>query len=85
MVKTKVLDLELAEIGWWGFNFPWCTGYSPKRHQRGLDLIIHKDTNNYCPHRLRLILLFDIEENMHNKHLGITATRQAESIDGLSP
>ena len=31
MVKTEVLDPELAEIGWRIFNFPWCTRYSPKR------------------------------------------------------
>ena len=31
MVKTEILDPELAEMGWKRFNFPRCTGYSPKR------------------------------------------------------
>ena len=30
MVKSEALDPELAEICWQIFNFPWCTGYSPK-------------------------------------------------------
>lgn len=33
MVKTKVLDPELAEIGWHRFNFPWQTGYSCTRYR----------------------------------------------------
>ena len=43
MVKTEVLDPELAEIGWQIFNFPWCTGYLPKCYQRGLGLLIKRD------------------------------------------
>ena len=32
MVKIEALDPELSEIGWIRFNFPWCTGYPPKRY-----------------------------------------------------
>ena len=68
MVNTEVLDPELAKIGWRGFNFRWCTRYSPKRYRRGLDLRINKDPN-WRNHILRSTLLFDIKANMHNKHL----------------
>ena len=84
MFKTKVLDPELPEIGWRRFNFPWCTGYSPKCYRRGLDLLIHKYNNNFRPHRLRPILLFDIEANMHNKYLGRISMSQAEILDGIA-
>ena len=85
MVKTEVLDPELAEIGWQRFNFPRCTGYSPKRYHRGLDLLIQKYPNNFRPQRLLPILIFDIEANMHNMHLGRIAMIQDETLDGISP
>ena len=61
MVKTDAMESELAEIGWRRFNFPWFTGYSTKRYRKVLDLIIHKDPNDYQPHRLHPILLVDIK------------------------
>ena len=85
MVKTEALYPELAEIVWRRFNFPWCTEYSLKLYQGGLDLLIHKDTTECRPHRLRTILIFDIEPNIHNKHLGRTATRRPKNINGLAP
>lgn len=85
MVRTELDDMELAEIGWHRFNFPWCTGYSPDRFRRGLDLLLHKDPNDFRPHRLRPILLFDIEANLHNKVLGRYTMRNAEAINGLAP
>ena len=33
-----------------------------------MDPIIHKYLNDFRPHRLSTILLFDIEANMHNKY-----------------
>ena len=76
MVKTEALDPELSEIGWRRFNLSWFTGYSPKRYKKGIGLIIHKYTNDCGPHRLRPILMFDIEANIHNKALGQYATNQ---------
>ena len=77
MEKTDALDLELAEIVWQRFNLPWCMGYSLKCYQRGLDLLITKEPNDFRPHRLHTILLFDIETNMQNKHLERTTMRKA--------
>ena len=85
MVNTEVLDPEPAEIGWRRFNLPWYTGYSPKRCRKGLYLIIHKDTNYFRPHRLRAILLFDLEANTHNKALGRYTISQSEELERISP
>ena len=80
MVKTQVLDPELAEIVWRRFNFPWCTGYSPKINRKGIDLLIHKYPNDCLPQGLHPILMFDIEAIIHNKPLVRYARNQAEDI-----
>eukprot|EP00957_Ditylum_brightwellii_P094726 7213784-Ditylum_brightwellii.AAC.1 len=67
MIKAEASDTYLAQVGWQASNFPWCTGYSPDRFLRGLDLLIHKKPNDNRVHRLWPILLFDLEANMHNK------------------
>ena len=85
MVRTEVLDPELAVIGWRILNFPWCPGYSPKCYQRRFNLLIHKDPNDFRPNRLRPILIFGIKANMHNKHLGRLDMSQAKTLDGLAP
>ena len=85
MVKTYALDPELREANWRIFNFPWCTRYPPNRHQRGLDLLIHKDHEDFHPHQLRPILMFDIEANLHNKYLEKLSMRISEELGDLSP
>eukprot|EP00957_Ditylum_brightwellii_P124976 9527183-Ditylum_brightwellii.AAC.1 len=66
-------------------NFIWCTGYSQKGHRDGLNLLIHKGSNNNMVSKLRPILLFDIEANMHNKYLGRFAMERAEGLGGIAP
>ena len=56
-----------------------------KWYRWGLDLLIHKYPNNYSPHRLWYILIFDIEANIQNKSLGILSMEKAEHLDGLAP
>ena len=85
MVKTEVMDPEIREIGWCRFNFPCCTGYSNKKYYRGIDLLIHKYPNDFRPHCLRPILLFDIEAYIHNKHLGKLTIKTAGDLNVLSP
>ena len=85
MVKTETPDQELSEIGWQIFNVPWCTGYSSKLYQRFIDLLIHEDTNDFLPHRLCPILVFDIKDNMQSKHIGRMDTRQYKNLKGLAP
>ena len=85
MVKTEALDPELAEIGWQGFNFPWCTIYSTKHYQRGIRLLINKYPNDWRPHRIRPVLLFDKEANRKNKHIGRMAMIQSKNLDKIAP
>ena len=80
MVKTEALDPELAEIVWRRFNFPCYIGYSPKRYRKRLDILIHEYPTDFRPHRLRPILLFDIETNIHNKSLVRYAVNRAEEL-----
>ena len=78
MVKVEVLYPELRKIVWRKFNFPWCTCYYLNRYLRVLNLLIHKDPNDFRPHRLIPILLFDTKANLHNKHTGKLLTKTAE-------
>ena len=56
----------------------------PKRYRHRLDLLIHKDLHDYQPHRLRWILLVDIESNMHNNNLERNSMQKSEDLEGLS-
>ena len=53
-------------------------------YHRGIDPLIHKYPNEFIPHRLRPILLFLIEANIHNKHLGKLTTKTAKYLDVLA-
>ena len=85
MAKTEVLDPEIAEIGRRRFNFPWCTGYKPNKYRNGIDLLIHKNPNDCQPHRLRHMLLFYTEQNIHNEYLGRYVMNQAKELEGIAP
>ena len=84
MVKTELMDTELREIVWLEFNFLWCTGYYPYRYRKEPDLLIHKETNNFRPHRLRTIFLFYIEVNLHNKHMGKLTMKTKKKLHSLA-
>eukprot|EP00957_Ditylum_brightwellii_P201642 15326568-Ditylum_brightwellii.AAC.2 len=77
-------DTYLAQVSWQASNFPWLSGYSPDRYRKGLDLLIHKKPDNNRVNRLRPILLFDLEANMHNKRLGRFAMELAEGNGGIA-
>ena len=85
MVKTKALDLKLTEILWRRFNFPWCSGYYSKRYLRSLDLLIHKEPNDFRTHRIHPILLFGINTNMQKNHLRILSMGKDEDLYVLAP
>ena len=78
------MEPELRGVGWRRFNFPWFTGYSPKKYCRGFDFLIHKDPNDCRPHRLRPILIFDIEANLQNNNIGKLTIKTAEYLDALA-
>eukprot|EP00957_Ditylum_brightwellii_P159509 12141955-Ditylum_brightwellii.AAC.2 len=64
MMKTECLDPYIDNTNWNASNCLWCTGYSPRRYRSGLNLLIHKQSNDNRVDRLRPILLFDLEANM---------------------
>eukprot|EP00957_Ditylum_brightwellii_P154339 11745028-Ditylum_brightwellii.AAC.1 len=84
MIKTDLEDKYISQVNWHASNVPWCSGYSPKRFRKGLDLLIHKRHNDNRVSKLCPILLFDIKANMHNKRLGKEAMRRAEIIGGIA-
>jgi hypothetical protein len=52
-------------------QIPMLTGYSPRRHREGIDVMLLKKEQNYHVDKLRTIVLFDSEANMlNNKHTG---------------
>ena len=46
---------------------------------------MHKYPNDFRPHRLRPILLFKVEANIHNKYLGRYAMNHAEELEVIAP
>jgi exonuclease III len=58
---------------------PMLTGYSPRRHREGIDVMLLKKEKNYNVDSLRTIVLFDSEANMNYKHLGRRAMTAAIS------
>ena len=79
------MESDLAEIGWIRFNLTWCTGYPPSRYRKGLDFLIHRYPSDFWPQSLHPILLFYIEANLHNNHLGRKSTHLEESTGTLAP
>eukprot|EP00957_Ditylum_brightwellii_P136721 10426141-Ditylum_brightwellii.AAC.1 len=59
-------------------------GYLPIRFRQDTDLLIHKKANDNRVSKLRPILLFNIEANMHNKRLGREAMEMAEENGGIA-
>ena len=51
----------------------------------GIELPIHKDPEDFRFHQLRPILLFDIEANLNNKHLGKLYIGRSEELGALAP
>ena len=85
MVKKESLDPYLMGIGRMQLNLPCCNGYLTKRYRQGLDLLIHKDTEDHRQYRLRPILLFEIKANIKNGHIGSHSMRKEEYMGGLAP
>eukprot|EP00957_Ditylum_brightwellii_P054264 4110314-Ditylum_brightwellii.AAC.1 len=85
MVKTEAVDPCISRINWHASNFTWCTGYLSIRFRQGTDLLIHKRAIDKWVIKMRSILLFDIDVNMHNKRLGREAMEKAEENGGIAP
>jgi hypothetical protein len=61
---------QLKHIKHWQASFPLSTGYSPKRWQQGIEVMLLKQPNNYHVNKLRAILLFEADFNHNNKRIG---------------
>ena len=84
MIKAEAQQEELLLLDYHLANFTWTTGRPPPQWLHGLDLLIYKEFGNNRAEKLRPILLFDIEANMHNKRLGRFAMRKAEDAKAVA-
>lgn len=75
--KASMLHPEISLLLYQRAIFPTITGYSPRRHRQGVDVMLLKKENVYDVERLRTIVLFDSEANMNYKHLGRRAMNAA--------
>ena len=60
-------------------NIPYLSGYSPKRWQRGINVMIEKSKGNCRVDKLRTILLYEADYNLMNKHVGRDMMSKAEN------
>ena len=60
------------------------TGYSPRRWQQGLNIMIEKKPGEINVTKLRTILLMEVDFNQGNKRLGRQLMRHAESAGLLA-
>jgi len=65
-------------------QIPIFTGYTPRRHREGLDVMLLKKAQNYNVDSLRTIVLFDSEANMNNKHTGRRAMDAAIQLNTIA-
>ena len=72
--------VQHKEIGWVHFQMsmiPMATGYSPKRWQKGIDVMLLKEPEVYLLEKLRTIVLYEADFNQENKRLGRDAMQLA--------
>ena len=66
-------------------NIPFCTGFSPERWQRVVNVELLKKPGNFNVERLRTIMLMEAAWNNNNKILGRQLMWYAEREDLLAP
>ena len=75
--RAAISHPSLAKLLYDRAMIPMTTGYSPRRHRRGIDVMLLKKENNHQVDHLRTIVLFDSEANMNYKHMGRRAMNLA--------
>ena len=65
-------------------NVPYQTGYSPKRWQYGVNVMLEKEEGNAKVDRLRTILLYESDFNFNNKMIGKNMMQEAERSGTLA-
>ena len=59
-------------------NIPFLSGYSPRRWQNGINVMLEKKKGNFRVDKLRTILLFEADFNLNNKYIGRNMMSTAE-------
>jgi Reverse transcriptase (RNA-dependent DNA polymerase). len=77
--KASMFHPQISVLLYKRALLPMVTGYAPRRHRQGIDVMLLKKENTYEVDRLRTIVLFDSEANMNYKHLGRRAMHAAIS------
>ena len=83
--KSGILDLSINWFNTSLANIPFLSGYSPKRWQHGINVMIKKVKGDYRVDKLRTILLYEADFNMNNKYLGKEMMKTAEQRKILAP
>jgi Reverse transcriptase (RNA-dependent DNA polymerase). len=82
--KASMYHPHIAKLLYKRALLPVVTGYAPRRHRQGIDVMLLKKENTYDVDRLRTIVLFDSEANMNYKHLGRRAMNAAIASDQIA-
>jgi hypothetical protein len=68
--KAGIAHFRIGRLLYQRSQIPMVTGYSPRRHREGINVMLLKKEKNYNVDNLRTIVLFDSEANMNYKHIG---------------
>ena len=74
-------------IGWVHFHLstlPMSSGYSPKRWQQGINVMLLKSLEVYLLKKLRTIVLYEADFNHENKRLGRDSMKLALQQNRIS-
>mmetsp|Transcript_5909 Transcript_5909/g.9058 ORF Transcript_5909/g.9058 Transcript_5909/m.9058 type:complete len:1660 (+) Transcript_5909:3576-8555(+) len=82
--KAASRDEALATVELLLLNIPFQTGYSPKRWQKALDVMLPKKKNCFEVSKLRTIGLQEADFNFFCKYLGRWAMKKAEDYGHLA-
>jgi Reverse transcriptase (RNA-dependent DNA polymerase). len=82
--KAAIQHHTLSKLLYRRALIPMITGYSPRRHSEGVDVMLLKKENNTNVDKLRTIVLFDSEANMNYKHLGRRAISAAIDLQEIA-
>jgi hypothetical protein len=76
--QLSTLEQTMAE-------FPLRVGYSPKRWQQGIEVMLLKRQNCFHVSKLRAILLFEADYNHNKKNIGRKLMQHAEKYQWIAP
>jgi hypothetical protein len=76
--KLAIVEAQMA-------NFSLLTGYSPRRWQTGIEVMLLKQKDNFHVGKLRATLLFEADFNFNNKRIGRALMWNAEDNKWLAP